>query len=537
MPETVDLLRALQEVEKRAERVHDEQHVINTYVEAGALVNALMARDNGVVLGRRGTGKTHTLRYLAEKERARGNFVVYIDMDSALGSTEGLYSDQSHSISERATRLIIDVLNIMYDALVADAFASKSDSLIDTLDRMLDHFGEVMVVDEAEQHQEGSRAATQESGATLSVDRHGPGLSASSRTAQSGSFSTSSTARGVVRHRVEFGPVASLMRRALAEHHATRCWILLDEWSSKPLDLQPYLAEMLRKLFFGLPKVTVRVGAIPHRTEWRVQREAGGYIGVEIGAELFPVLDLDEFVVFPARSREEQATRAADFFKNLLHRHLSQILSEEGIEPPRTADNTVSLLFTQVTALNELVRAAEGVPRDAITIVSRAALRAGERKISTDHIRAAAAQVYQSTKAALLNGIPDARSLLERIIAEVISEKRARAFLLQQDYTEHPLIRQLIDDRLLHLIKRGYSSNAEPGTRFDVLQIDYGCYVQLLATGSAPQTLFDGLEDDAALRSMYDNAVVPEDDYRAIRRAVLDLPELLEAVQNAGMRT
>jgi hypothetical protein len=112
----------------------------------------------------------------------------------------------------------------------------------------------------------------------------------------------------------------------------------------------------------------------------------------------------------------------------------------------------------------------------------------------------------------------------------VISEKRARAFLLQQDDTDHPLIRQLIDDRILHLIKRGYSSNAEPGARFDVLEIDYGCYVQLLATGSAPQSLFADLDEDTALSSMYENTVVPEDDYRAIRRAVLDLPSLLRTV-------
>ena len=88
----------------------------------------------------------------------------------------------------------------------------------------------------------------------------------------------------------------------------------------------------------------------------------------------------------------------------------------------------ISLLFSQITALHEMIRAAEGVPRDALSIVSRAALIAGDHRITTDNIRDAAGQVYTTTKAALLNGTPEARRLLDAIIGEVISEKRARAF-------------------------------------------------------------------------------------------------------------
>jgi hypothetical protein len=92
------------------------------------------------------------------------------------------------------------------------------------------------------------------------------------------------------------------------------------------------------------------------------------------------------------------------------------------------------------------------------------------------------------------------------------------------------LIQQLIDDRLLHLIKKGYSSKDDVGKRFDVLQIDYGCYVHLLRTGSsAPQGLLNvGLDEDSFYAAMYDDFEVPEDDYRAIRRAVLDLPSKLQ---------
>ena len=96
------LLAALQEVEKRAERVSDDD-VLATYVNIESLTNALAARDNGIVFGRRGTGKTHALKYVAKTERDKGNRVVYIDLEQDVGSTEGRYADPNLSISERAT--------------------------------------------------------------------------------------------------------------------------------------------------------------------------------------------------------------------------------------------------------------------------------------------------------------------------------------------------------------------------------------------------------------------------------------------------
>ena len=537
--ETIDVLRALQEVEKRAERVSDE-HVVATYVDAGSLVNALATRDNGVVFGRRGTGKTHALKYLAETRRAEGDFVVYIDMEQDTGSTEGRYADLSLSFAERATRLVVDVLGIIHDRLVEDAFSGRTKTQIDVLDRALDHFGQVMVVREVEQERTQSNASKDQGSVSAQFGTDGVAV----QLGGASEVGTVSEARvrtaGAVQHRIHFGAVGEMLRTVLREHEAKRCWIIFDEWSGVPLDLQPYLGQMLRRLFFSIPKVSVRIASIPHRTQWRqLGAQPGDYTGLEIGAEIFPLLDLDEFVVFPARSRAEQTERSTSFFKNLLFRHLTQALDGLGMPPLESADQMVKLLFTQVTALQEAIRAAEGVPRDALNIVSRAALRAGEAKISTTHIRDAAAQLYQTTKAAQLNAVPAARRLLELILSEVLAGRKARAFLLSQDDTNHALIQQLIDDRILHLIKKGYSSNADPGARFDVLEIDYGCYVDLLGTANAPQHLFgeDGAADEQAMVAFYGNTEVPEDDYRAIRRAVLNLPDALAQIEKSGVAT
>jgi hypothetical protein len=283
--ETRDLLRALQDIEKRAERVYDDAHVIETYVDAGGLVNALTTRDNGVVYGRRGTGKTHALKYLAETRRAQGDFVLYIDMEQDLGSTEGLYGDRSLPVSERASRLLVDVIAKIHDALIQDAFEGSGD--LATLDAILDHFGDIVVAEQAESQQLAEQQKSQNASASFSgsISAGGPpslAVQTGSGTSATAKAAQTLTTTGPVRTRVHFGAVAGLMKKAVETHPAQRFWLLFDEWSGLPLDLQPYLAEMLRRLFFGLPKVTVRIAAIPHRSEWRVVRDDGnGYIGVE----------------------------------------------------------------------------------------------------------------------------------------------------------------------------------------------------------------------------------------------------------------
>lgn len=82
-----------------------------------------------------------------------------------------------------------------------------------------------------------------------------------------------------------------------------------------------------------------------------------------------------------------------------------------------------------------------------------------------------------------------------------------------------PLLLALVDARVLHLVRRGYSAQDEPGERYDVWVIDFGAYVDLIHTKSEPTQLlaWDDVPPDAG------TIEVPAQDLRAIRRAVLDL--------------
>ena len=92
----------LVQISKRAEKL-EKEYIIDSFVNVGNLLSALSVNEHTVLFGRRGTGKTHFLRYLAEQKNKLGDLAFYIDMRS-IGSNGGIYNDHNESISSRATK-------------------------------------------------------------------------------------------------------------------------------------------------------------------------------------------------------------------------------------------------------------------------------------------------------------------------------------------------------------------------------------------------------------------------------------------------
>jgi Cdc6-like AAA superfamily ATPase len=78
--------RAFIGISRRAESV-DRKTLVKTFVDIGPLFTVLSSRDHQIVYGRRGTGKTHALVYLVERESAKKSAAVYIDLRSCLKTT------------------------------------------------------------------------------------------------------------------------------------------------------------------------------------------------------------------------------------------------------------------------------------------------------------------------------------------------------------------------------------------------------------------------------------------------------------------
>jgi len=110
---------------KRAE-TYDKEHLVKTFVNIGPLFTILSNRDHEILYGRRGTGKTHALAYLADSIKKKGEAVINIDLRT-IGSNGGIFSDSTIPITERATRLLIDTIAFIHDGIINEVIEDISE--------------------------------------------------------------------------------------------------------------------------------------------------------------------------------------------------------------------------------------------------------------------------------------------------------------------------------------------------------------------------------------------------------------------------
>ena len=361
---------------KRAE-TQDKKRLVDTFVDNGPLFTLLSREDHQVIYGRRGTGKTHALSYLAEKRQSLGDCVVQLDLRT-IGSTGGLYGDTSLPIAERATRLLCDALAAFHGGLL-DFFIIHAENLNLSeagaiLDTLADAITQVRVEGtvQKETFQEDNFDHKDSSETKLSLGTNGFLVSSSVSRDQAQQKKTGDkiTESGNIRHRVHFGSVGSALGKLVKILGKRRAWLLLDEWSSVPIELQPFLADLLRRSIFPVSNCTVKIAAIEQRSKFMTSLEKGDYLGVELGADIAADLNFDDFMVF-----EHDAARAKEFFRELLYRHVIALDETLCVDQPDSF-KFIGAAFTQRPVFEEFVRAAEGVPRDAINIVTLAAQKA-----------------------------------------------------------------------------------------------------------------------------------------------------------------
>ncbi len=499
------------DVDKRAERSTSD--ILDaTFVDSAPLFDVLSTRNHQVIYGRRGTGKTHALRYLQKQLDKSAAVSIYIDMRN-VGSNGSIYGDTSKSLSERAGVLIRDVLSAINDELysmVVEAIdkAPHPDRIAIALDAFSSAISTVKIIGQVEQQTEISDIKKYQENIGLeakvfpipSVDLTG---AISSSTDKSETLITKKAGQESIH--INFGSISKALGDLIITLGVERVWLLIDEWSEIPFDLQPFLADLIRRTLLPESRLTVKIAAIEHRSKFTVRKSKGEYIGIELGADIAADLNLDDFLVF-----ENNAGRSVEFFKTLLFKHL--IAAESVPTEIDCPDTLIAKLFSQVPVFEEFVRAVEGVPRDALNLMTKMVTRAWGRRISMSDVRGAAQDWYNQDKARDVRDDPKLGGLLQYIVDEVIGQRKARAFLFAAN-TRNDQIDTLFDARILHILKRGTSSRDEPGVRYDVYKIDYGCYVELINTSKSPQGLYQDEEGEYV--------DIPKDDHRSIRRAVL----------------
>jgi hypothetical protein len=543
--------RAVSRVALRAERQENVGQLVATFVDPG--ISVQLENDNNQILyGRRGTGKTHVLKVVERNAAANaGELALYIDMRT-LGSSS-VFSDESRPTHVRATSLLKDILSEVENALLEWVTTPGLDlpgNALEDLDALTVAMTRTAVVDATASVETTSSAETRDSAGASVALGPAPSLTFGARGENVAAQGETVTRSGREVNPIYFQELSQALRQALASGGVGRLLILFDEWTAVPVDLQPLLAEFLKRAFFTIPQVTVKIASLEYRSDFSVMLERNNVLGFELGADISSVIELDDYFVY-----DRSAERTIDLFAELLFRHISAEADAQmtAATPGNGAQLTVALdqlmalrstylaethsiataeqlirrSFSSTGAFKELVRAGEGVARDFINIFSSAffsAVRRDRPSIDLKAVQEAAREWYEKDKAPNID--ENQAEFLRSVIDEVIGQRRARSFLLEKQYEKNPLILSLFDFRLLHLVQRGYADKDNPGVRYNIYTLDYGTYVDLLGTQRAPSGDFT-----ESLAATEENTVVPFDDRRSIRRIILR-PELLQ--RNGG---
>jgi hypothetical protein len=499
----------LLQISKRAER-KSEEYLVKSFVPLGHIFTILRTEENQVIYGRRGTGKTHLLKYLKNTLKQKHEVVIEADM-RCLGSTSGIYSDSNIPLSERATRLLSDLLCEIHTSLIEQINRNDICDLSEAvpyLDQLLELSTNISL--------DGTIAIEQVNGEASENNNHASieltslpsiKLNASKQERNTQTLSNKSTSTGKEKLKLHFGAITKVLANLITLLPNEKLWILLDEWSETPLELQPYLADSIKKILFAIPTLTVKIASIEHRSKFRIT-DSTSHIGLELSSDASTSINLDEFMVF-----DNDKNKSMGFFKELIHKHCLALDSQNIC--PQESSKFITKTFTQKPVFEEFVRASEGIPRDAIHIISEAAMHSGNKKLTINSIRSAARKWYTTNKSKDINSCSEALHILDWIINKVIAEKLTRGFLIRADIKED-MIDFLYDSRIIHLVKQGVSAKNQRGKRFDLYVLDYGCYADLLSTKDEPKGLL--YEEGQYIE-------IPSIDYRSLNNSILDIKQ------------
>lgn len=522
------VMAAITSIVQRSEKQTDADKLRTAYVDAGIL--PLLENVNSqIVYGRRGTGKTHLLKVLALSDRwkLRRTSIVYIDTRT-LGSSEQ-FTDPTLQLGLRCFSLFQDISLEIARALRKEIFSDSGEGDFASAVRWLDEFERLLtepIAKATKKSEARSRRAKMVSEDQLGFNLgiRNLDLKADLKSNKSAEGSISEEFDFSQSDKVVFPELQGALREVLSALDLDLL-VLIDEWQQIPRDLQPYLAEFIKRAFFPISNVVFKIAALEYRSSFGVPLTGGGggALGFELGADISANLDIDDYYVL-----DREPKRVAELFADVLYRHLEfdfgsylfdqyEVCNGEGL---------IREMFASEDAFRELVRAAEGVVRDLINIFSKSAANArarGRKTIDRQAVTRAAQEWFESDKVKELPG--DLVQLLLRIVSEVIGRRKARTFMLRRDLEKHESIQRLFDARVLHVVRRGYADKDNPGARYNIYSIDYGAYVDLLSTMKAPEPDFVEEPEEGER----DNLIVPFDDKRTIRRIIVTEEILVNA--------
>ena len=240
-------------------------------------------------------------------------------------------------------------------------------------------------------------------------------------------------------------------------------FLILDDFYFIRKNEQPYFLDFFHRLSKNTP-LYLKVATIKHRTRLYIQDES--YIGIELPHDAQSI-NLDYSL--------EDFNSLVTFMKNLLE-HINKKVN--------VTINYESLITDN--AFRFLCLASGGVPRDFFSLlISLGPMIGKDKSISKPNVIEKAIENISNKMETFKTDTAEEGIILEDYLSfikkSIINEKKWNAFLISNiDIVDYPYIHQaikeLVDLRFLHIVNPNISSSNSDGTRYSAYLVDIGLF-------------------------------------------------------------
>ena len=245
-------------------------------------------------------------------------------------------------------------------------------------------------------------------------------------------------------------------------------YLILDDLYFMTKDLQPLIVDYLHRLTKG-NDFYLKIGTIKHRSKLYSQNE-GKYVGMEHNADIYSI-DLDYTL--------DKWNELKQFMQDLIR---------EAIQSSKCHldfDDLMSIF--NANSFNQLCMASGGVPRDFLVLLTKCLdlLNDNKNSITVTDVRDIAITNYKDKVKSLSRDSTTESEILEMyiqyIVEKIYKEKRTNIFLIDNIHLENNLqvkqaIRELIDLRFLHLVDNNTSKSSSDGRKYSAIMLDTSLY-------------------------------------------------------------